>query len=172
MNIRNTVPEDSPALLEIYRKARAYMVKMGNPTQWGDNRPNPRLVEQDIALRRSYVWEEDGVILGVFALIEGEDPSYRFIEQGAWPSDAPYATLHRIASAGIRGGIGKKSLQWCMDFCRAKGLALRVDTHRDNMPMQRLLESFGFQKCGIIYVDDGTPRIAYHHHCTPEGNRG
>lgn len=171
MQIRNTVPEDFPTLLEIYRKARAYMVKTGNPTQWGSNRPNPRLVEQDIALGRSFVWEEAGVLLGVFAFVEGDDPCYSRIDQGAWPDDAPYATLHRIASAGIRGGIGKRSLQWCMDTCKAKGLALRVDTHAQNIPMQRLVESFGFTRCGIIYVDDGTPRIAYHHDCKPLENQ-
>ena len=36
-----------------------------------------------------------------------------------------------------------------------------VDTHADNKVMQHLLESEGFTRCGIIHVEDGTPRIAY-----------
>ena len=27
--------------------------------------------------------------------------------------------------------------------------------------MQHLIEKNGFQRCGIIYVEDGSPRIAY-----------
>lgn len=27
--------------------------------------------------------------------------------------------------------------------------------------MQKLLEKYGYIKCGIIHVEDGTPRIAY-----------
>jgi RimJ/RimL family protein N-acetyltransferase len=38
---------------------------------------------------------------------------------------------------------------------------IRIDTHRDNAIMQHLLEKNGFVKCGIIYVEDGSPRIAY-----------
>ena len=39
--------------------------------------------------------------------------------------------------------------------------SLRADTHADNKVMQHLLESEGFTRCGIIHVEDGTPRIAY-----------
>ena len=39
--------------------------------------------------------------------------------------------------------------------------SLRADTHADNKIMQHLLEENGFTRCGIIHVEDGTPRIAY-----------
>ena len=42
-----------------------------------------------------------------------------------------------------------------------QGLPVRADTHADNKIMQHLLEENGFTKCGIIHVEDGTPRIAY-----------
>ena len=38
---------------------------------------------------------------------------------------------------------------------------LRCDTHEDNAPMRRALESFGFRECGTITVDNGTERVAY-----------
>ena len=44
-----------------------------------------------------------------------------------------------------------------MEHCES----LRADTHADNKVMQHLLESEGFTRCGIIHVEDGTPRIAY-----------
>jgi RimJ/RimL family protein N-acetyltransferase len=36
-----------------------------------------------------------------------------------------------------------------------------VDTHQDNVVMQRILEKLGFTYCGIIFVANGTPRLAY-----------
>ena len=38
---------------------------------------------------------------------------------------------------------------------------LRIDTHRDNLIMQHILPAAGFQKCGMIYLTDGSLRIAY-----------
>ena len=66
-------------------------------------------------------------------------------------------TLHRLASAGESKGIGKAVVEWCLEHCES----LRADTHADNKIMQHLLEENGFTKCGIIHVEDGTPRIAY-----------
>ena len=52
-----------------------------------------------------------------------------------------------------------------MEKCKAFALShvseLRADTHEDNKIMQAVLERNGFEKCGIIYIEDGSPRIAY-----------
>ena len=40
---------------------------------------------------------------------------------------------------------------------------IRVDTHRDNHTMQHLVQKHGFQKCGVIYLKNGSPRLAYHY---------
>lgn len=45
----------------------------------------------------------------------------------------------------------------------AGGLPLRADTHADNIYMQRALTATGFVRCGTIYTEDGTPRLAYYH---------
>ena len=48
-------------------------------------------------------------------------------------------------------------LEWCMDRCGN----IRIDTHDDNLPMQHVLEKNGFIRCGRIWNEDGSPRIAY-----------
>ena len=85
--------------------------------------------------------------------------TYRIMEDGAWPEDLPYATIHRMASAGQVRGIG----QFCVDWCLRQGLPVRADTHADNVYMQRTLEKSGFVRCGRIYTEDGSPRWAYYH---------
>ena len=50
------------------------------------------------------------------------------------------------------------------DWCFRHTDNLRVDTHRDNIVMQNFLHSYGFTYCGIIYLADGSPRLAYQKH--------
>ena len=157
MEIRKSTADDVPAILEIFWSAKAYMAAHGNPTQWGGGYPGEALLSADIQSGNLYVMCLDSTIEGVFALIPGEDPTYRYIENGAWHSSRPYATIHRLASRGTTRGIAKA----CFDFCLERSSYLRIDTHEDNRPMQQAVTRCGFQKCGTIYLTDGSPRIAF-----------
>ncbi len=148
--------EELDALMDVYADARAFMVANGNPTQW-KNSPTRETLSQDIENGNLYVLDEDGHLEGVFACILGEDPTYRVIEDGAWLSDAPYATLHRVAAAKGCHGVFSRVLAFAEGLCSH----LRIDTHRDNLPMQHVILKSGFTYCGIIHISDGSPRLAY-----------
>jgi len=148
--------EDLPRILQIYAIARSFMRAYGNPTQWPDHYPPMDLLEEDIAAGHLFAVTEGETVRGVFAFILGDDPTYSVIEQGSWQSETPYGTIHRIASDGA-GGI----LRAALDFAARQSKHLRIDTHEDNLPMQHLVEKYGFSRRGIIYTDDGTPRLAY-----------
>ena len=158
--IRKTEVQDIACVMKIYAYARTQMKLAGNPHQWQDKHPREEVILQDIACGNSYVIEEDGEICGVFAFIIGEDPTYREIV-GAWPNDEPYGTIHRLAGSGKVSGIFRQ----CLQFCESNVQNVRIDTHRDNKVMQHLAEKYGFAFCGIIYVNDGTERLAYHKVC-------
>ena len=155
--IRKATMQDLPAVMDIYAYARNFMVKTGNANQWGDGYPQEKLLRDDIARKQLYMIEQDGAICGVFVFIIGEDPTYAVIDEGVWLSDAPYGTIHRVASNGTVHGIMKQ----IVEFCRAQIRHLRIDTHADNHIMQHLILQCGFTRRGIIYVRDGSPRIAY-----------
>ncbi len=157
MTIRDTTLADYGQIQEIYAYAREQMRQAGNPGQWGDSRPSGETLLQDIRNGQSHVLEEQGQLCGVFTFIIGEDPTYRVIEQGRWLNDAPYGTIHRIAALGAGKGVFRE----CLAYCLARIPNIRIDTHRANGAMRHLLERHGFRKCGIIYVEDGSPRIAY-----------
>ena len=157
MNIRKATPADLPAMLAIYENARRFMVRHGNPTQWGTTDPSEAQLKSDIANGNSYLCEADGKIAAAFYYKEGPDPTYAKIYQGSWPSEAPYGVVHRVASAGTVKGAGSFCLEWAFGQCGN----LRIDTHRDNLVMQGLLKKLGFQQCGIILVENGSERIAY-----------
>lgn len=154
--IRKSRPSDYDEMMEIYAIARRFMKGAGNPTQWGDSFPPAELIREDIRLGRGYVCEIDGRLQAVFAMIPGEDPTYQVIE-GSWLNDRPYCAVHRVASRGEVKGMATQVLGWCLEQCGN----IRIDTHDDNLPMQRVLEKNGFTKCGRIWCEDGTPRIAY-----------
>ena len=113
-------------------------------------------LEQDVAEGNLYVVTAEETIHGVFFFLIGPDPTYSYIENGAWHADRPYGTIHRIAGDGS-GGI----LHTAVEFGKQRTDYLRIDTHEDNIVMQRAVEKQGFRRCGIIYQADGSPRIAY-----------
>lgn len=157
LTIRTAQSADLPALLDIYAHARAFMRETGNASQWGDHWPPKDLLETDIAQQQLFVVTDGDAVHGVFALVFGDDSTYRVIQDGAWLSDTPYAAIHRVASDGAVRGI----FDAVIAFCRERQPHLRIDTHADNRVMQHLILKNGFSPCGTIFTGDGTPRMAF-----------
>ena len=145
-----------PQIMQVYAKARAFMAQNGNPLQWGQNYPPEEMIRQDILNGKCYVNQKDEEIAAVFYFAVEEDPTYRVID-GAWLNDEPYGVILRIAVAQNGKGVAGECFRFAMAQCKN----LRIDTHEDNLPMQRCLAKHGFARCGIIYLEDGDPRIAY-----------
>lgn len=157
MYIRKASIDDLTDIMSIYRIAQDFMIASGNPNQWGHRYPSESLIKEDIKNEICFLVCDDNCPHGVFALLRGDEPTYQYIENGNWINDDAYVTIHRIASDGKVGGIFKCAVKFC------KGLSdnIRIDTHKSNLVMQKLIEKNGFKKCGRIYVSDGSPRIAY-----------
>lgn len=163
LTVRHAIAEDLPEIRDIYARARAFMRETGNPNQWKNITPTEEQILGDLAGENLYVLTDSDGIAGVFALFSEPDLTYAHIE-GAWPNELPYVTIHRIASAGRRGGV----VAAAVDFARTKGARMRIDTHADNRVMQAALGKLGFARCGIIYLENGEPRIAFQLEFQPE----
>ena len=157
MNIRKAKIEDLESIMGIYRIAQDFMIESGNPNQWGHTYPSEDLIKEDIENEVCYLICDDDSPHGVFALFERMEPTYEYIEDGEWLNDEKYVTLHRIASDGKVHGIFKCAIEYCKSISNN----IRIDTHNSNLIMQKQIEKNGFEKCGTIYVRDGSPRIAY-----------
>ena len=166
--IRKSTLEDLPALLRLAEAARAIMRRSGNLGQWVGGYPSAEVFEADIERGCSYLMlDDDGEPAGTFAFIPGPEPTYAAIYDdelptgerihGCWLDDEPYFVVHRIASLPEHHGVMSALLDYC--FCHTPNL--RIDTHRDNLIMQHLLERQGFARCGIIYLANGDERLAY-----------
>ena len=157
MEIRLTTTADLDEVMEIYKKARAFMRSHDNPTQWAGGWPAREQIEYDIAHKQSFVCVHNGKIAGVMCFFIGTDPTYAKIEGGAWLSDTPYAVVHRIASSGEFKGTGTHMMEWAY----SQHPNVRVDTHEDNYVMQNMVKKLGYTYCGIIRLENGDPRLAY-----------
>ena len=156
-NIRKATLGDMDRLMEIFDKARSFMRQTGNANQWINGYPQRELIQEEINNGHCFVLQDGQEIIATFCFIKGPDPTYSFIKDGEWPSEKPYYVIHRLASDGSSHNIAQACFTWGLQ----QTACLRADTHADNKVMQHLLEKNGFTRCGIIYVADGSERIAY-----------
>ena len=157
MVIQKAQWHDLGTILSIYEAARAFMRQSGNPNQWGNHRPTQPELEKNIADGNLYVCTDEEEIVAVFYFRLGNDPTYEKIYNGQWLNDAPYGVIHHIAVAAQGKGVASH----CFDFALSQCPNLRIDTHEDNLPMQRCLSKNGFHPCGTILLPNGAPRLAY-----------
>lgn len=159
ITIRKTKPEELAAVMEVFEEGKRIMRKAGNMKQWTGGYPSAELVMRDIRNGNSYVCLDDGgTIIGTFAFIPGNDPTYAQIYEDSWLDNTrPYATIHRLAGTEASRGVAAA----CLDWCFRQVPNLRADTHRDNLILQHILTKHGFRYCGIIYLLNGDERLAY-----------
>ena len=166
MEIRKSICRDTGALMALFEEARGTIAQLGID-QWQDGYPSLEVVDEDIALERSYAVIIDGQLCGTFVLIEDGEPTYDKIYEGAWQTEAQhqdYVAIHRVAvSVAVRGkGISTSIVSYAEAHARALGrTSLRIDTHKGNVVMRRMLEKHGFRYCGVIYLENGNPRVVY-----------
>ena len=157
MKIELATLENLENILNIYEESRLFMKDHNNYSQWKDNYPPKETIIDDINKKVLYIVTNNNEIVGVFALIEGEDETYKNIYDGAWLNSLPYVTLHRLGTKTNVKGVG----QFVIDYIVSNYKNIRADTHINNIPMNNLLLKNNFIKCGTIFVKDGSSRIAY-----------
>ena len=157
--IRPACREDIPAVMAILDAAKTIMRQTGNMDQWKDGYPSTEIIRGDIDRGVGFVVCESGaLVVAYFAFIPSPEPTYAYIEGGAWLEDTlPYHVIHRLGSRPDARGIFQNVITWCL----GQDGNLRIDTHRDNLIMQHCILKAGFQYCGIIYLSNGDERLAY-----------
>lgn len=170
MEFRKTTVNDIARVCEIFDGARETMHAQGID-QWTDGYPAAADIITDIEAGESYVLcEDDGVVVATCAILLGGEVTYTVIENGAWLTDSTddenttYVAVHRVATdKNCRGkGLASRLIAEAAVIGRRAGkISLRIDTHRDNKPMQGMLARNGLTLCGEITLLSGAKRNAY-----------
>ncbi|MCD7839298.1 MAG: GNAT family N-acetyltransferase [Erysipelotrichaceae bacterium] len=120
-------------------------------------------MQDDISKKCSYVLDNKNIIGAMYFAIE-DDENYATIK-GQWlTNNQPYAVIHRIVvDNNYKGhGLASELLNYAIEECLKLGIhSIRIDTHHDNLSMQRFLKKNGFILCGDIKLQSGDPRIAF-----------
>lgn len=154
--IRKAMKDDLRSIMSIINHAKQ-LLKADGSKQWQNGNPNEQTILDDIEKGYCYLLIVDGQIGGTSALLTEPDPNYEVIFDGSWKNaGTSYATIHRIAiSTHFRGmHLANYFLSNLISLAYNKGFrSLRVDTHEKNLRTQGLVQKFGFEYRGRIYVD-------------------
>ena len=160
--IRKSTMADLPTILGLRDQAREIMRSYGNVYQWPNGYPRDDMFQKDIELGGSYVMlDDEGRVVGTFALLPSPEVTYNVIYEGQWLDDAPYHVIHRIASTPDSHGV----LDALLDYCESQTGNIRIDTHEANVIMRKGLERHGYTYCGIIHLLNGDERLAFQKDC-------
>ena len=146
--------EDLPQILRIRDAARESLARH-KVDQWQGPYPDDDAFLQDIARGEGYVVLHGGDLAGYFALTDRPEPAYEHIRDGKWTEGLKACVLHRAAvAAEYRGsGLSDALLRSAEELTRSKGCrCIRVDTHRKNKSMLRLLRENGFRYRGNLLI--------------------
>lgn len=163
MEFSKAKKSDIDDIIKIIKGAQEHFKSQGID-QWQNNYPNAQVIMDDMENNESYVLKHEGNVIGTTYLSFAGEDTYEIIHDGEWLSHEEYAVIHRMAiDFNLRGtGLAYIFLKAIEELCIDRKInSIKVDTHRENIPMQKLLKKNNFKKCGIIYLKDGNERIAY-----------
>ena len=165
VNFKKATLNDLDAIMEIFSEAR-YTISLLGINQWQNGYPTKDDAVLDINLERSYVITTNDKTCGTFAVVETE-PTYDKIYEGHWLTGDDfknYIAVHRVAIAlsSRGGGVSYKMIDFLINVAKnGNKKSIRIDTHKGNVVMRKMLEKNGFIYCGIIYLENGDERVAY-----------
>lgn len=164
MEIRKANCGDVEEIVAVFTDAKRSMKEAGI-NQWDDEYPGAAEAKRDIENGTAYVICDERQVIGYTCIQFKEDINYARID-GNWMNEAPYGVIHRTAILSSCKGKGLAGIffDYAEKLAKEKGIHnLRIDTHKDNAPMQHCIAKHGYTYCGVVYMvsGDGSPRDAF-----------
>lgn len=162
--IRKGTVNDLDQIMVIINDAKRRLKLSGSP-QWQKGYPNEETFLNDIKQGELYVLTQNLQIVGTMTLANYE-PTYEKIIDGKWLNNDNYLVIHRIAihQSFLKHGYASELISFAKSLAILRHIdSIRVDTHHNNLSMQKLVLKQGFQYCGIIHLNqiDDKERLAY-----------
>ena len=161
--LRKTTIDDISAVMEIIEQGKAYL-KSNGIDQWQNGYPNESVIKEDIINEYGYVLEYEDKIVGTVALSFDGEPWYDDITDGEWLTLGEFLVIHRLAvSSDVRGtDIAPEIIRQAEKLCVQRGVSsIKIDTHEDNIIMQKFVKKNGFKYCGMVILGSEGERLAF-----------
>lgn len=163
--IRLATIADLKGIMNVIESARQQLKDSGS-LQWNlDNGyPDATTIIDDIVLNQIYVNEYmvKNLITGCVVMCKDNDPNYEL--DNFWGNNDKYVAIHRMAvlKEYLNTGVASSLLKYCID--NSDTTTIRIDTHKSNESMIRLINKFKFTYKGVITlkeIDKDNLRNAY-----------
>lgn len=159
--------DDMDSIMGVIDDAKAFLKGCGLD-QWQDGYPDKAVIQHDIETKISYGIKDKQRVVAYLALSQ-HDVNYDMID-GKWlDSHEHYYALHRLCVLQAYGKHGLATQLFTFAKLKAQNdgfNSLRIDTHPDNIAMQRAINKQDFQYCGKIWLERGDAlRYAYEWVC-------
>ena len=148
--LRKAKSTELDEIMLIIEDGREFLRQQGI-NQWQHGSPSKETIEQGIKNQTSYVYEIDRNIVAT-AMITNYDRDYEK-SPTLWSKCDNYLVIHRIATKKNKRnqGVGRQFLSAIEEFAKKENIDyIRIDTHKDNKIMRKLLSNFGFVELGEI----------------------
>jgi ribosomal protein S18 acetylase RimI-like enzyme len=158
LKIRNATKLDLSEILEIIDDARELFTKLKSK-QWlaSDRYPNQETFLNDIKLNQLFVATLTNKVIGLVVISKLVEPTYLNIYEGQWlTNNQPYLVIHRLAikKQYYGAGVSKSLLMHAEKIAKENKIkSIKLDTAKENQPMQRLVDKLGYKYCGIIKLN-------------------
>lgn len=165
MKLLRAQKKDLISIMSIIIDAQELLASQ-NTDQWQNGYPNNEIILKDIQNKESFVLiSAFGTCVATAMFSTKNEPTYSKIE-GRWmnPKQTIYGVIHRMAVAKKHRskGLAKFIFNQCEQKLLEKKIpSMRIDTHKDNFGMQKLLKTLGYSYCGVIYLENGDQRLAF-----------
>ena len=163
MEFRLAKEVDREKIEKIYEDGSLKLKSLGINQWQGNEKPNLNNFSNLNENKIIYVLEDKEIIVSTL-IIYDKDQDYENNLVGTWNSPKPYVALHRIAtlSGARKKGYGRKIIEFAESYARENNFkSVRIDTHRENKPMQNLLSSMEYNFVGLVFLDGKRERFAY-----------
>ena len=147
--------DDIQRIMKITNDAK-YLLKQNGSLQWQQGYPNENTFFNDINNKSLYGIYENNKLMAYGAYIFGKDINYVEID-GKWdiPANEKDLAIHRVAVDSNCHGkkYGVKILKYGIIYAKKLGcITVKVDTHKNNIPMQKCINNSGFVYKGIVKI--------------------
>ncbi|MGL4990638.1 MAG: GNAT family N-acetyltransferase [Sarcina sp.] len=155
---------DVDDIMQIIDDAKISLKNM-NIDQWQNGYPDCITIKEDILKSISYVFCDSSDKKNAIASVSFDGEStYDNIYNGQWLSTEKFLVIHRFATKNDvkRNGIASTMMNYIKELAQLNNVkSIKIDTHKNNIPMRKFLEKNDFKYCGIILLNDGNERAAY-----------
>ncbi len=155
MEIRKVTENEIDSVMEIIEEGRTLLKSTSK--QWQNGYPNRDSLLDDIHNSFLYGAYINDKLVGVEALVHDIfNVDYDEIE-GRWviPYTAKDLVIHRIAvkSEYHHQKVGDALMKYAEQFAKENHIpSIKIDTHRKNIPMQKLCSDNDYHLSGVIYI--------------------